>query len=535
MYRRRNRPSRLSQLGFLYLGNRRALQGGGGKWTPRKLFAAGEQGVWYDPSDWSTLYQDSAGTLPVTAVGQPVGLMLDKSGRGNHLTLTGSVLARDASGQYSLYMAGAGSGVTPTLNLSAYSEATLWIGYDVDTTAAMCIAEFSGAVSANNGAFSLFQGIGKDGLAAPTKTQFTLRSVALVRSDEASIQPGTKLSAVLSVNTSTASAASQLRARLNGSEVAGALAGGPVTVAPLGDYLFYVGARAASNLRLSGHIYSIMMVAGAVSDSVRISGDTYTCNKMNAASRPVAAPNVVDLFVTAGQSNAEGRGVAAESPTVADGTAWMLSGSTFSRLTDPFGGASTGSAWPSFANKWKELTGRSSVWLEQATGGSALIPAAGPTNWSQTGTHYPACVSAANAAVAAINANAAYTLGNVYICWAQGEQEGLNYNGTTITDALYQAAQNELFAALKTNIPTLSKIFVSALGKLTNANKDAEHTLIRNAQAASVAGLPYAHIAFAGATSFVPAKMTDNVHYNQTGYNEMGVGMATAAASVVYP
>ena len=45
----------------------------------RALFAAGEQGVWYDPADFSTLFQDSAGTTPVTAVGQPVGLVLDKS------------------------------------------------------------------------------------------------------------------------------------------------------------------------------------------------------------------------------------------------------------------------------------------------------------------------------------------------------------------------------------------------------------------------------------------------------------------------
>ena len=50
----------------------------------RALFANGEQGVWYDPSDFSTLFQDSAGTTPVTAVEQPVGLILDKSGRGNH-------------------------------------------------------------------------------------------------------------------------------------------------------------------------------------------------------------------------------------------------------------------------------------------------------------------------------------------------------------------------------------------------------------------------------------------------------------------
>jgi hypothetical protein len=43
------------------------------------LFAANEPGVWFDPSDLSTLYQDAAGTLPITGVEQPVGLMLDKS------------------------------------------------------------------------------------------------------------------------------------------------------------------------------------------------------------------------------------------------------------------------------------------------------------------------------------------------------------------------------------------------------------------------------------------------------------------------
>lgn len=45
------------------------------------LFANGEQGAWYDPSDLSTLFQDAYGTTPVTAVGQPVGLILDKSKR----------------------------------------------------------------------------------------------------------------------------------------------------------------------------------------------------------------------------------------------------------------------------------------------------------------------------------------------------------------------------------------------------------------------------------------------------------------------
>jgi len=57
--------------------------------NPRSLFAAGEQGIWLDPSDFSTLFQDSAGTTPVTAVGQPVGLALDKRlglARGSELS-----------------------------------------------------------------------------------------------------------------------------------------------------------------------------------------------------------------------------------------------------------------------------------------------------------------------------------------------------------------------------------------------------------------------------------------------------------------
>lgn len=56
--------------------------------NPLILFSNGEQGAWYDPSDLSTLFQDAAGITPVTAAGQPVGLMLDKSGRNNHARQT---------------------------------------------------------------------------------------------------------------------------------------------------------------------------------------------------------------------------------------------------------------------------------------------------------------------------------------------------------------------------------------------------------------------------------------------------------------
>jgi hypothetical protein len=43
------------------------------------LFLNSEPGAWYDPSDLTTMFQDRAGTTPVTAAGQSVGLRLDKS------------------------------------------------------------------------------------------------------------------------------------------------------------------------------------------------------------------------------------------------------------------------------------------------------------------------------------------------------------------------------------------------------------------------------------------------------------------------
>ena len=46
--------------------------------SPMSLFAAGAKGAWYAPWDFASMYQDDAGILPVTAVGQTVSIVLDK-------------------------------------------------------------------------------------------------------------------------------------------------------------------------------------------------------------------------------------------------------------------------------------------------------------------------------------------------------------------------------------------------------------------------------------------------------------------------
>lgn len=70
----------------VWLNGERIWSGAAPVWSPRVLFVNGEQGWCFDPCDLSNLYEDAAGTAPVTAIGQPVGLMLDFSGNGNHRT-----------------------------------------------------------------------------------------------------------------------------------------------------------------------------------------------------------------------------------------------------------------------------------------------------------------------------------------------------------------------------------------------------------------------------------------------------------------
>ncbi|WP_243612743.1 hypothetical protein [Shimia aestuarii] len=52
-------------------------------WDPGALFQVARLGAWYDFSDLSVLFQDAAGTIPVTSDGDPVGCVQDKSGNGH--------------------------------------------------------------------------------------------------------------------------------------------------------------------------------------------------------------------------------------------------------------------------------------------------------------------------------------------------------------------------------------------------------------------------------------------------------------------
>lgn len=108
--------------------------------SPAQLFAAGEQGAWFDPSDLSAMFQDTAGATPVTATGQSVALILDKSGRGNHASqaTAGSrpLLQQDTSGRFYLSFDGVNDSLATSAITSGVDKAQIIAGVRKLTDAA---------------------------------------------------------------------------------------------------------------------------------------------------------------------------------------------------------------------------------------------------------------------------------------------------------------------------------------------------------------------------------------------------------------
>lgn len=128
--------------------------------VPRE-FANGEEGVAWRLNKLSTLFQDSAGTTPVTAVGQKVCLVQDVSGNGNHMIQatadSGPTLRRNAvTGAYYLESDGTNDWLNSaaTIDFTATDKMGVFLGVTFRNNTAGMVLEFGPSVDTTGNSFA---------------------------------------------------------------------------------------------------------------------------------------------------------------------------------------------------------------------------------------------------------------------------------------------------------------------------------------------------------------------------------------------
>jgi len=232
---------------------------------PQQLFSNGEQGAWYDPSDFSTLFQDAAGTVPVTAAGQSVRLMRDKSGRGNNATAPSDaarpVLQVDASGLWHLTFNGTSQSMsTGSINFTASNKMSVFAGVrKLSDAVNAVIAELSTTVFGNNGSFWL--------VSPDPSLGGTVQFRAGGTSKDNLVRTGFAAPVSMVLTGLSDISAPRLDLRINGAQTTSTATQG---TGNYGNYPLYIGARNNSSLFFNGRLYGLI-ARGAQSSTAEIS------------------------------------------------------------------------------------------------------------------------------------------------------------------------------------------------------------------------------------------------------------------------
>ncbi len=246
---------------------------GGGGFSPSILFGAGEQGFWYDPSDLSTLFQDQAGTVPVTAAGQVVGLMMDKSGNANHAsqaTAASKPILRNTGLLWWLEFDGVDDYLSVAgIDFTATDELSLFTGIRKISDAAIgVVCELSVDLFANNGTFLL---------RAPTSVAANVGFVGKGTSASTAIISGIAAPISLVFSGDINISGDALRARVNGG--AYTTSASDMGTGTFGSYPMFIGRRAGTSLPFSGNMYGLICRNQLTSSVVVASTEAYLAAK----------------------------------------------------------------------------------------------------------------------------------------------------------------------------------------------------------------------------------------------------------------
>jgi hypothetical protein len=248
-------------------------------YSPLSLFDAGEQGVWYDPSDFSTMYQDNLGVTPVTAVGQTVGRIEDKSGNGNHATQATAasrpILRQTAGGLYYLEFDGTDDFlVTGNIDFSATDEMTVIAGVrKLSDAASASLVELSASDSANAGTFAVYAP------SASGQPRYQYRSRGDASLSAAAFTNAAIAAPVTNVVTGLSDiSGDSVALRINGAEVATSTndqgAGNYGAAYPL-----HIGRRGGVSFPFNGQLYSLIVRGLATAGTDLTDAESYVAGK----------------------------------------------------------------------------------------------------------------------------------------------------------------------------------------------------------------------------------------------------------------
>ena len=232
--------------------------------SPLSLFASGEQGAWYDPSDLSTMFQDTAGTTPVTATGQTVARINDKSGRGNHATQATAASRPqyqvDGNGKAYLLFDGTDDFLLTGTIMPGIDKAQVFAGVRKLSDAARGMVLETGLGNQS----------GSIALQAPSSNGAANYGLLAGGTTIVGVNPTTFTAPITNVVSFAADIpADSLVARINGSQVA-QIANDQGT----GNFLaypLYIGRRGGTGLPFNGRIYGIAVRFGANLSAAQIS------------------------------------------------------------------------------------------------------------------------------------------------------------------------------------------------------------------------------------------------------------------------
>lgn len=237
------------------------------------------------------------------------------------------------------------------------------------------------------------------------------------------------------------------------------------------------------------------------------------------------------LFLVAGQSNCVGKGDSALSVICEPQTAfeYRAEKDTLVSLKDPVGEdffdfqhARYGSAWPSFARQYHQLTGDKVIIVPAARDGSSCNHKAelpGDGTWDRKGKK----LLFGNAIKKVKMAEAKTALSLSGIIWVQGERDANEINEGDMTADEYKVSLQDLITRFRNELNENVPFYIILTGNYVgHPEKGPEQ--VRKVQNSVAGEKNKVYVVYRAAKDFHDRKWmrSDGIHYIQTAYNDIG-------------